>query len=101
MEDLIKVNTNDNNYYDRHYNVFLWCGCGYFLQGFDVYANCEEEALEIVVAYCDNNNLRAYLIDVNDITEEEEDGNYIYIDATMQDATQPYYIYNEFKIIEI
>lgn len=100
MNKLIKVNTNDNNYYDRHYNVFLWCGCGYSLQGFDVYANCEEEAIEIVVAYCDNNNLHAFLIDTKDV-EDEEDGNYIYIDATMQGATKPYYIYNELKIIEI
>lgn len=100
MEDLIKVNPNEKNYYGEHYNIFLWCGCGYSLQGFDVYANNIDEALEIVVAYCDNNNLHGFLIDVEDV-EDEEDDQYIYIDATMNGATKPYYIYSELKIVEI
>lgn len=96
--DIIKVNTSD--YYDNHYIVMLYCGAGYFMQPFDVYANCEQQALEIVVAYCDNNNLHGYLIDVEDV-EDEEDDNYIYIDATMEDATKPYYIYSNARIKEL
>lgn len=106
--DIIKVNiTKDNKrYYDNRYHVFLWCGSGYSLQGFDVLANNIEEALEIVVAYCDNNNLHKYLIEVEEIyklqeeLQEELDDQYIYIDATMEGASKPYYIYSELKIEE-
>lgn len=96
--DVIKVNTSV--YYDNHYIVMLWSGAGYLMQPFDVYANSEQQAVEIVVAYCDNNNLHGYLIDVEDV-EDEEDNNYTYIDATMEDATKPYYIYSNVRIEEV
>lgn len=108
--DLIQVNITEDNkrYYDTRYNVFLWCGCGYVLQGFDVLANNIEEALENVVTYCDNNNLQEYLIEVEEIyklqeeLQEELDDQYLYIDATIGGASKPYFIYSsELRIEEV
>lgn len=85
--DITRVNDSDSTYYDHNYNVFLWTGCGYVLSGFNVYASDIEQALEIVVAYCEREGLQEFLIDYEDI-ETDSDGNYsdyyICIDATME-----------------
>lgn len=96
---LTPVNEDQKQFYDNCYEVYLWTGSGYALDGFMVYANNELNALELVVAYCDNKGLYAYLIPVEDV-EDEDDDQFIYIDATMDGATKPYYIYNELRILD-
>lgn len=90
----IQVNTNEDGYFDKHFNIALWCGCGYWLQVFDVYANFVDEALELIVSWCEKNDYKGYLLDVENIEDEDEDG-LLYVDATMNGASKPYYIYSE------
>lgn len=98
MNEILIVNENEDTFYEHCYNVYLWAGVGYQLQGFRVFANYDEQALEIVVAYCEKKGMYGFLINCKDL---EESDDYIYIDATMEGATQPYFIYDELKIEEI
>ena len=95
---MYKVNEEEKQFYDKKYIVEIWSGAGYELEQFEVYANCAEEALEIVVAYAED-NVKCILFDITDVTEEEESG-YIYIDGTMNGAKKPYYILAENLRIE-
>lgn len=95
---MYKVNEEEKQFYENKYIVGIWSGAGYELEQFEVYANCEEEALEIVVAYAEE-NVKCILFGVADVTEEEE-SRYVYVDGTMNGATQPYYILAENLRIE-
>lgn len=101
MEENVKlINAEDKKYYNKMYYVSIWTGAGYWTEQFKVYADYEEQALEIVVAYAEE-NAKGLLFDVDEIDEEEiENGLYIYIDATMNGATKPYYVLGENLVIK-
>lgn len=122
MEDLVEIiNPDDKDYYNgRLYIVSVWCGTGYVLDQFKVYSDDNMEAiLEKVVAYAEEHN-QDILLDPaevyenvrNDFSAEYqeyiEENSYgdedtfiadylelMYIDATMEGASQPYYIRTE------
>ena len=84
------INTKDCG--THLFRVSLWCGCGYSLDTFDVYAFGEEEALEHVLAYCEECSFcdlfmtADYIVNKLCLTEEERGEMYIYIDPTMTDG---------------
>lgn len=113
------INPDDRDYYDgKLYEVDIWPGSGYQSATFKVYAANEQEALELVVADAELNNenllmsipeMENYIAedwseecnkfmqenedrDADEYTFAEEYLNYIYVDATMQGASQPYFI---------
>lgn len=82
------------------YTVAAWPGAGYFVHPETVTADSEEEALEI---YCriiiDDGRKDLYLEEVTE--EDEESGEYIYVDGTMSGAAYPVYLRAEnLRIIE-
>ena len=82
------------------YTVAAWPGAGYFVHPETVTAGSEEEALEI---YCriiiDDGRKDLYLEEVTE--EDEESGEYIYVDGTMSGAAYPVYLRAEnLRIIE-
>lgn len=118
-EKLNIINPEDKDYYDgKFYMVGLYPGAGVELATFYVYAGCEEEALELVVAYLDMQPTESNLLYTTDeienyisesfadefqaYMEENPDADtfqfatdylgYFYIDATMQGASQPYFV---------
>ena len=76
------------------YVVKLWCGSGYMLDLFVVYADDEEEALERLVAYLEKTKQDCFFVDdwADELSEEEMDYEGLYIDATMEGARQPHYL---------
>ena len=113
------INPEDKDYYDgKLYMVGIYPGAGMQLATFYVYASYEEEALELVVAYLDMQPSESNLIFTTDeiedyISESFEDEfkeymeenpdadtfqfatdylGYYYVDATMQGASQPYFV---------
>lgn len=110
-DDFDPINDNSENYYNNRYRLFLWPGSGYGLFPFDVYANHEEEALEIVTAYIDQNDEYHYLLaddaeqrfvdeEFNGDREEAENDNsyqetFFYVDATMEGADEPHYLWRQ------
>ena len=97
-EDYNIVNSNDDNYYDKCYIVRICPGSGYYLPAYKVYANSEEEALYICVAWLEKNDPNMLVDDwynerLKDGEDEEIlDSEFIYIDATMEGADSPHYI---------
>ena len=89
-EEIVVINPDDKNFYDKLYKVFLYSGVGVSGVTYKVYADYEEQALEIAVAYAED-NAPGVLIDIEEVSEDEE-SLYIYIDATEYGASQPYYI---------
>lgn len=120
------INPEDKDYYDgKLYMVGLYPGAGAELKTFYVYGEYEGEALESVVAYLDLSSETGLLLDmstVEDIVYDdygEEYNNwllehpesdwfefaneylgYIYVDATMKGASQPYYVEGNYLRIE-
>lgn len=122
MEDLAEiVNPDDKDYYNgKLYVVSVWCGVGYVLDQFKVYGDDNMEAiLEKVVAYAEEHN-QDILLNPDEVMEEVdrdfsaeyqeylEENPYgdevsfatdylelLYVDATMEGASQPYYIRTE------
>ena len=119
------INPDDQNYYDNKlYKVGIWPGAGYQLNTYYVYADSEETALDLVVVHLEiyNPSLLSSVQEVEDRINEDyqtefnnfivkgEDNdiitfasdylNLLYIDATMNGATQPYFIENENLIVE-
>lgn len=93
------INPEDADYYDnRLWEVALWGGVGYYLDTFQVYADSAETALEIIVAYCERRGFTGLIYTQDEIDIEDED-YYVYVDATMEGASQPYYVLNENLII--
>lgn len=100
-DDYIDINSDQQEYYGKCYVVRIWPGSGYLLPAYKVYANHEEEALEIVVAWLEKNEPNMLQDDnYNEALQDGEDENeletvFLYVDATMEGASQPHYIYSE------
>lgn len=96
------------------YCVGLWWGSGYYLDRYCAYANCEEAALGLVVAYIEKTEpetLKASDACAEDYLSEleEEQGcsreeaeklpefyeTFFYWDATMEGANKPHYLWHE------
>jgi hypothetical protein len=118
-EDLTLVNSESDG--DKLYIVKLWWGSGYQMDCYNAYAFNEEEALNYVVAYIEKEDpgilemsdeaaatLRTELADENglensleaeDLPEFQE--TFMYVDATMEGASDTHYIWAEnLKIAE-
>ena len=89
--DPIIINPEDVKYYDRQYEVGLWGGAGYQLEIFRVYASDAYNALDKVVAYCEKKGFTGLLFEVDEVPEDAEE-EYIYVDATMEGASRPYFV---------
>ena len=110
------VNPEDKDYYDgKLMQVGLWWGSGYTLDMYPVYADDPETALNLVVAYIEKNhpqdlentdkwarNLREELAKDNNLEDEWEAEElpdfyetFMYVDATMEGASEPHYIFSE------
>lgn len=110
MENILNV--EDRDYYDgKLFKVCLWSGAGYALYDYNVYAGDEEEALNLAVMYAEQNEdpvifsyeeveQDAAEFDEGDNTEEFIDNNYIYVDATMEGAEEPWFVLRENARIE-
>lgn len=98
-EEIVVINPDDKNFYDKLYKVFLYSGVGVSGVTYKVYADYEEQALEIAVAYAED-NAPGVLTDVYEISEDEEP-MYIYVDATEYGASQPHYISIESSLEEL
>ena len=124
-KDIEIINQDDKEYYDgKLYQVGIWPGAGYQLATFKVYANSEEEALNLVVANAEINapGLLMSIQEIEDLIAEDyqeeynefisenpesddftfatEYLNYIYVDATMEGASQPYFVTGDNLVIE-
>lgn len=100
-EEIPLVNSEDREYYTTLYLVSLWRGVGPTMVEFKVYANYEEQALEILTPYLEE-NAPGLLIPCEEVDiGNEEDADLIYIDGTEYGASQPYYVYNNAHIEEI
>ena len=84
------------------FEVGIWQGSGYLVDLFIAYADSEEEALEYVVAYIEQNNMQRLLADnlAEGLLSEGEDEELLdmyvmYVDATMVGADCPHYIRRE------
>lgn len=93
------INPDDKDFYDKLYKIFLYSGVGVSGVTYKVYADYEEQALEIAVAYAED-NAPGVLTDVYEISEDEEP-MYIYVDATEYGASQPHYISIESSLEEL
>lgn len=110
--------------------VCLWSGAGYSLSEFYVYVRGDdaEYALDKTVAYCEEKGYDGLIFPVEETIEQEADyckeefeafkkenpeedrdmfyflteywGVYVYVDATMEGASQPYFVYRENLRIE-
>ena len=98
-EEIVVINPDDKNFYDKLYKVFLYSGVGVSGVTYKVYADYEEQALEIAVAYAED-NAPGVLTDIEEVSDDEE-SLYIYIDATEYGASQPYYISIESSLEEL
>lgn len=106
------VNTSEDG--NNMYKVGIWWGSGYLLDIYLVWATAVDNALEKVVAYIDKHNPESleqttrwaeetieelsseHGVDRNEVTELPEfNERFYYIDATMEGASQPYYIFYE------
>lgn len=108
------INESEKDYYDKLYKISVWTGIGYSTKQYYVYANHEEQALEILVAWAeDHDDMILFSSDTvyNDYLECgcEEDGiefddyvyeNWYYVDATMEGASDVWYIQLPFLNIE-
>lgn len=103
------LNVEDRDYYEgKLYKVSLWNGMGYNTYEYIVYAGGEQEALELAVMYAERKDdpvLFDYweIIDEADNEEDSEeylDENYIYIDATMLGANEPWFVLRENTRVE-
>ena len=84
----ITINPEDSDYYEEKFLVTLNTGTNADSGlAFKVYANDEQQALEILVPYLEE-NYPGYLIDCEDVDPEES--QYIYVDGTEYGATKPY-----------
>lgn len=98
-EEIVVINPDDKNFYDKLYKIFLYSGVGVSGVTYKVYADYEEQALEIAVAYAED-NAPGVLTDIEEVSEDEE-SMYIYVDATEYGASQPYYISIESRLEEL
>ena len=97
------VNPEEADYYDKIFEVNLWSGVGYQLESYLVHSNDAETALEKVVAFCEKHHNYSVIFTDDEIDSELVDMDYyIYVDATMEGASKPYYVLSEnFSIKEV
>lgn len=93
------INPDDKDFYDKLYKIFLYSGVGVSGVTYKVYADYEEQALEIAVAYTED-NAPGVLTDIAEVSDDEEP-MYIYVDATEYGASQPHYISIQSSLEEI
>ena len=89
-EDVKLINPEDKEYYDRLFKVYIPNGTNVGGVVYKVYANHEQQALEIAVVYAEK-EAPGILFDIMDIDEDEAQ-DYLYIDGTMEGAEEPHYI---------
>ena len=91
------INEEDKTYYKHFYYVCIPTGTAFMLS-YKVYADYEQQALEIVTAFMECNGGCLYTI--NEVDEEEEffEVVYLYVDATEYGASQPYYLIQPYNI---
>lgn len=84
---------------ESKYIVSLWPGVGYYTKQIEVTAFSEEQALEAALAYCQANGLDGLyyeceeIDDDDELTDDEKDELYLYVDPTMEDSNaHPAYI---------
>lgn len=97
-DDVTWVNDAESGASDKAWMVRLWPGSGYYLPAFGAYASSEEDALEKVVAYLDQEGDDSFFCDdyVEQMKEElaqegkddediwqEIDEQFCYVDSTM------------------
>ena len=107
-DDVTWVNGEEDG--SKPWMVRLWTGSGYYLPAFGAFAEYEEDALEKVVAYLDNKGDNDFFCDeyIEEMKEElaqegkdeEEiqqkiDNEFCYVDATMDGANEPHYVFWE------
>ena len=96
--DITVVNDESDG---KPYMVRIWSGSGYLLPAFKAYANHEQDALEHVVAYLDNEGENYLFADEEYAEAEQEydeellDDIYYYVDATMYGASKPHFVRTE------
>ena len=103
--DITVVNDESDG---KPYMVRIWSGSGYLLPAFKAFANNEQDALEHVVAYLDNEGENYLFADKEysqAYAEAEQEGNeeelesldniYYYVDATMYGASTPHFVRTE------
>ena len=87
------INPQDSDYYEDLYtltlNVSKQDGT-YETKTFSVYANCEQDALEMLIPYLETNNMLDCLVNCDTVNPEET--SLVYVDGTEYGATQPYYL---------
>lgn len=83
------INPQDSDYYENEFNVSVYPGVGTETKPFIVFANDEQQALEILSAYLEQ-QAPGYLLNCEDVEPEETD--LIYVDGTEYGATKPYYL---------
>lgn len=108
-DDVTWVNDAESGASDKAWMVRLWPGSGYILPAFGVYASSEEDALEKVVAYLDQEGDDSFFCDdyIDQMREElaqegkdEEEIDeqihemFCYVDATM-DGGECHYVFWE------
>lgn len=96
-EDLTLVNSESDG--DKLYIVKLWWGSGYMMDCYNAYAFAPDEALNYVVAYIEKNSPETLAaVDENAMENQDDpyfDETYEYVDATMEGASEPHYVYRE------
>lgn len=96
--DIIVINPEDSEYYDNLYLVSLDLGVQGQYISYKVYADYEEQALEIVISYAEDKAPYVLTSFMEMDPYEAEDEGYTYVDATEYGAKEPYYILNTFMI---
>ena len=95
---IIVINPQDSEYYDNLYLVSLDLGVQGQYISYKVYADYEEQALEIVISYVEDKAPYVLTSFMEMDPYEAEDEGYTYVDATEYGAKEPYYILNTFMI---
>ena len=90
-DDLTLVNSESDG--DKLYIVKLWWGSGYMTDNYNAWAFSEEEALNYVVAYIEKHDPE--LLKATDEYAQEDEDSFIYVDATMEGADEPHYVWAE------
>ena len=84
----------------KNYKVYLWCGCGYYLDTCEVMATNEEEALKMAAK-----NI-GWKLNVEGLSEDEfddylNDDRYVYLDDTENDNGCYFLLIENARIEEI
>ena len=100
LEECMEYSNHDET--GANWKVQIWPGSGYTLGEFNVAASSDEEALEKVAAILTRDNQKAYYITQKeyddmfsqelDVDPDYESDQYVYVDGTMEGASEPIYI---------